>query len=279
MKNFTFGIFTLLVTGMFSACEPMYEQPNPNIQVPDNNVDTLDTLNIDTLVTLDTLKRGLLLYLPFNDSTKDESGNSNHAVNYYAEYSINRFGVENKAYHFNGDSSYMVIKDNLALRLNNTDFTLNMWVNLDDYYPLSGSSLLSKNTGSGQQGWNCSIVGYGHRTALTGRAYYNVSGGDDPSAAGYNMIGLHNWNMLTITYDLNAQQIKFYVNGEYDQTVSNMPTPNPSIAANLHIGNNSFNDTTGLTPTYFIKGSLDDIRIYNRKIKQKEIKKLFTIVE
>lgn len=163
-----------------------------------------------------------------------------------------------------------MIEDNPSLRLNNTDFTINLWVNLDEYYPLSGSALLSKNSGAFQNGWNCSITGLTHIWNKPGRAFYNVSGGNDPSSMGEKINQLGKWSMVTVAYSLVNQEISFYINGELDNVVQNIPTPNALTSTNLYIGKNSFADIGGSAPDYLLKGKLDDIRIYKRKLNLNE---------
>ena len=163
------------------------------------------------------------------------------------------------------------------MRLNNTDFSINYWVNLDKYISSSGSAVLSKNNGSGQNGWNASITGYGFAYNVPsnyGHAFYNVSGGPDPFAFGNQVIPTGNWTMVTLTYSVSKQQISFYVNGTLDTQASNIPTPNANTAVDMLIGKNSYNDPSGFTPFYFIQGKLDDIRMYKRLLSSNDIQKL-----
>lgn len=241
------------------------------------------TISVTCLVSvvskpvIDSLKMGLLLYLPFNNSGADSSGKGNHSIIHEITSVPNRFGTANTAYYFNGTSSYILVKDRPELRLSNTDFTLNMWINLDEYNISSGSALLAKNSGPYQNGWNCSITGLGTTNTNIGNAFYNVSGGDDPHAVGNTVVSLHQWRMVTITYSLSLQRISFYINGKFDHATDGIPTPNPTTAVDLFIGKNSYIDPSGLTPPYYIKGKLDDIRIYNRIISPAQITKLYTL--
>lgn len=243
-----------------------------------------NTISISGLVTVtapkpDSLKMGLIAWYPFNNNAADSSGNGNNGTIFNVSSTTDRHGNANSAYYFDGATSYITVDDNAALRLSNTDFTLNMWVNPDSYTALSGSALLSKNSGAYGQGWNCSIVGYGNQDgAGLGVPFYNVSGGADPFAAGNNRIDTVKWSMLTITYQVSKQKITFYINGVFDSSVVNIASPNAQTTAKLHIGNNSLVDIpTAGAPNYFLKGKLDDIRIYNRIISTSEINKLYTL--
>jgi hypothetical protein len=237
-------------------------------------------LKADTVTTTDSLRLGLIAYYPFNGNVVDSSGNGNNGTPYNLKSVANRFGTPNSAYCFDGSSSYISIKDNVLLRLNSTDFTINYWIDLEKYIATTGSSVLSKNNGPFQNGWNTSVTGYGSASTIVGkvgRAFYNVSGGDDPFAVGDKIIPTQTWTMITVQYTLFNHTISFYVNGVFDTSVSNIPTPNPLTNANLLIGKNSYNDPSGLTPPYYVKGMLDDIRIYRRALSSSEILRLYNL--
>ena len=243
------------------------------------------TVSVRLFVTVtkpmpDSLEIGLLAYYPFNGSVADSSGNNYNGTAFNILPTTDRFNKPTGAYQFNGTSSYITIDDSQALRLNNTDFTLSMWVKLDTYIAESGSSLLSKNIGANQQGWNCSIVGTdNHDGAAAGNLFYNVSGGLDPFAVGDAVVDTVGWHLLTITYELETKKISLYVDGMHDADVTEIPTPNPAVAAKLHIGNNSYLDVNPLAKPYYFHGKMDDIRIYNRRLTGYEISKLYALTE
>ncbi|MBS1501762.1 MAG: Ig-like domain-containing protein, partial [Bacteroidetes bacterium] len=108
------------------------------------------TVSVNVLITVlpkaqavDSLKVGLIAYYAFNNNAVDSSGNNNNGTVYNAVSTTDRFGNANSAYQFDGTSSYITVPDNQALRLSHTDFTINYWVNLDEYTVLSGSAVLS----------------------------------------------------------------------------------------------------------------------------------------
>jgi hypothetical protein len=65
------------------------------------------------------------------------------------------------------------------------------------------------------------------------------------------------------------------VNGIFDKSATGIPTPNAQTTAKLHIGNNSLTDIDQSANPYFIEGSLDDIRIYDRLLPLDQIGKLY----
>jgi Concanavalin A-like lectin/glucanases superfamily len=233
---------------------------------------------VDPTTPTDSLKVGLIAYYPFNNNANDESGNGNNGTATNVTSATDRNGNTNAAAQFDGTSSYVTVNDNTGLRLNATDFTINYWVNLDQYSSLSGSAILSKNNGPHQNGWNCSVTGTGNVDPGTGNgnyghAFYNVSGGGDPYAIGNAVMATAHWNMVTVVYTLSQHKIAFYVNGVLDNIASDIPTPNGETNVKLLIGKNSLND--GVTPLYYLKGKLDDIRIYDRALSTNLINKLY----
>jgi|GEM_PF-740608 len=241
-----------------------------------------NTLSVSCQITvvplIDSLKLGLIAYYPFNNSAADSSGNFNDGTVHGATLTTNRFGTPNSAYYFDGSSSYIDVKDSHALRLNNTDFTINYWVNLDVYTTSSGSAVIEKNAGPGQQGWNIGVTGYGSAGGLIGKVgvpFFNESGGSDPFAAGNGVVGTGNWVMVTILYDFSTQQMSFYENGVFDNVTSNILPPNGLTNVDMFIGKNTY--AANSTPPYFIQGKLDDIRIYGKKLKNSDITKLFNL--
>ncbi|RVU01863.1 hypothetical protein EOD41_07860 [Mucilaginibacter limnophilus] len=267
------SVLTISNTGLLTALR----EGQSTITVSD--LDSTTSVSVQVTVskaTPDSLTVGLVAFYPLNnDSAADSSGNGHNGTAFDLISTTDRHNTPDAAYQFNGQTSHIVIDDSQALRLSNTDFTLNMWVKVDSYIAASGSSLLSKNTGAFQQGWNCSIVGTdNHDGAYAGNLFYNVSGGPDPFAVGNVVIGTEGWHMLTITYELEKQQISLYIDGILDSYVRSIPTPNPNTAAKLHIGDNSLLDVDPWANAYNFHGKLDDISIYNRKLTVTEIKKL-----
>ncbi|GAC1307734.1 MAG: hypothetical protein NVSMB24_20120 [Mucilaginibacter sp.] len=238
------------------------------------------TVSVEALVSvlakrsIDSLKVGLIAYYPFNyDSAVDSSGNGNDGTIYNITSVADRFGKANSAYYFNGVNSYINIKDNQSLRLGNTDFTINSWVNLDQYNTSSGSFVLSKRTGtSSNDGWGYSVTGTGFISG-SGLAFFG-DGGTDPYALSKTLTGTSKWVMITVVYSVSKQEIKTYINGALDNTTENIPPPSASIVSDLYIGRDNINAPSD---GYFLKGKIDDIRIYNRAINPATIQKLYTL--
>ncbi|MFD0750511.1 LamG domain-containing protein [Mucilaginibacter calamicampi] len=223
--------------------------------------------------TTDSLKVGLIAYYQFNNSGVDSSGRKND-VSYYANVTAttDRFGKANSAFSFNGTSSYLVVPDKPELRLNNTDFSLNAWVNLKEYRPSFGNNVLSKHVTGNDNGWAWGVAGLGSITTV-GIVTFGP-GGSSVTERGTKAVGLNQWHMITSTYKVLTKEFTIYIDGELDIVIkNNFPSPNPDINANLYIGRD---DPSASFDGYFVNGSLDDIRIYNRLLTPAQVKTLFT---
>ncbi len=226
---------------------------------------------------VDSLKLGLIAYYPFSfDSAVDSSGNGNDGTIYNMTSIPDRFGKANSAFHFDGYSSYIQVTDKQALRLSNTDFTINCWINLANYDPSFGAQIIDKRFPGAGGGWSSSITGYAYQSTGQGQLglLFFGEGSGNTTAVGTKPINLNKWYMLTTVYKASAQQISYYINGVLDNTISNFPSPNPTISADMYIGKDNPNvSSTG----YFLNGSLDDLRFYNRTLTLSDIHKLYNL--
>ncbi|MDB5013370.1 MAG: 5-Nucleotidase domain protein [Daejeonella sp.] len=127
MKNILQYLLIASISTVLFSCEKVESKK----EEPTIAKDSTDT----PCCQVDSLKRDLILYLPFNNSANDESGKKNNGKMYDMSSIPDRNGKLNSAFYFNGVSSFITIEDNENLRLNNTDFTINYWVSLGEFYP------------------------------------------------------------------------------------------------------------------------------------------------
>ncbi len=225
---------------------------------------------------IDSLKVGLIAYYPFNNSGVDSSGNHFDGTVYNVTSTTDRYGKANGAYYFNGENSYVTVQDEPQLRLNGIDFTLNSWVKIDAYNNSYGSIIMAKRGTGSNDGWNFGIAGYGDLTNYVGAlgvVTYSISGGDDPYLKGNIVLDTTKWHMVTTVYTVATKQAKIYVDGSLDatSTTDSLSSPNNNSTAPLYIG------ADFVTGSYFLKGKLDDLRIYDRALSSKEVFALYVL--
>lgn len=222
-------------------------------------------LSVNPKVKTESLNSNLIAYWPLVSNANDLTGNGNNGTATNISYStLSRFN-SNYTSSFNGASSYITVPDNAALRLNNTDFTLNAWVKMRSYNSSYGSSILSKHTTGINTGWTWSITGSASPTK--GLLFFGPGGGS-VNATGTKLIDT-NWHMITTSYSYALGQVKLYVDGVADSPVNGVASPSASITQALYLGRDSYSSS------YYLDGSLQDVRIYNKLLDSVSIKGLY----
>ncbi len=219
------------------------------------------------------LNQGLVAYFPFNGNTNDLSGNGNNATNIGASLTIDQWGNANSAFKFDGVTNYMEILNNSTIQLTNA-YTLCARVYPTGFYQgvCFANSIIDK-------GWpDFNSGNYNLRFLVT----------DNPSNSCYNLdttkenfttqyqyycnattmnttpyVQKNNWYCVIGIFDGN--DIKMYVNGVL-RYQCNIPGQIGTNSKNLLIGRHG-----NPTYPYWFKGSLDEIRVYNRALNQQEI--------
>lgn len=211
--------------------------------------------------------QNLVAYYPFNSNSNDESGNLNHGVVSGAVLTTDRFGNINSAYEFDGIDDYILVANSTSLNVFNSDLTVTMWL-YNDNPLLSDTSYKGISKG----GWN---TGAGYEL-LFSNYWNNGTFHFTTGSSGNNVFSFNNYNdqwiMLTGTYDNATSTKKMYINGiEQTTTVQGVDDLSSSVS-DLYIGRrNPVNSYSG-----FVKGKMDDIRIYNVALTPTEILNLYT---
>ncbi|MCC8425273.1 LamG domain-containing protein [Mucilaginibacter sp. UR6-11] len=217
----------------------------------------LTASNISDLYTAPN-PTGLLAYWSFDGNANDVSGNGNNGTAYNVTSTTDRNGVSGNAYAFNGTSSYVTVPDNVALRLNNTDYTLNAWVRVNSYGS-SGMQMIAKRSST--------ATGYGWSLTTSGYDFFGPGGGTT-SSTGTTFVSASatNWHMITVTYQYSTGTLTHYVDGVAAGSYSSgFPTPSATTTDPLVIGRDN------IGPNYFFNGAIDDVRIYNKLLTTTEI--------
>ncbi len=235
-----------------------------------------NTISVNCLISvgpapIDSLAVGLIAYYPFtNSSAADSSGNGNNGTAFNVTPVSDRFGNANAAFYFDGDNSnYIIVKNNSQMSLHNTNYSINLWVKIDQYSANYGGVIFTKRYNGEAGGLDLSISNPVD-VKPTGTVYYGP-GGPFPGAYGIGLIGSGSWNMITLVYDYAAEQTTIYENGVFDSTSSGIVSPNS--LSDLYFGRDNPANQTG--PTYNLRGTLDDISVYNRKLSVKEVTELY----
>ncbi|MEO8821514.1 MAG: LamG domain-containing protein [Ginsengibacter sp.] len=267
-----------VTTGLTSCTKDHTMYDTTIIKIHDTTV-----LNVhDTTVIRDSiydLKNGLVAYYSFNDgSLTDSSIYKNDIIFNSATKTADRFGNPNNAYLFNGTSSYMEVKNSSSLNPDN--ITLYAIVKVNGFYtgPCAGNRILSKGYPDYANGFynlafedptsNCGTPNLNNEVFSGGYGDNNPQG-TQAGASDNSPIVTGQWDYVAFTYD--GLTAKLYVNGVLKDSKQKLVTFTDN-SSDLFIGKH------GDPPyPYFIKGVIDEIRIYNRALSANEIKQLIKL--
>lgn len=203
---------------------------------------------------------GLLAWWPFSGNANDASGNGSHGTSNNAVLTIDRNGVANSAYSFNGINQ--LITGNIIGVANTSNTTVSAWVRYtgnaggqpyDTYFQLGtyGSHTLAYGYEYGTQVFHL----YSH--CIQGLQYYPTS----------NINGA--WHHIAVV-DSDVET-RVYVDGALLSLLPGGPS------GNCFQGTSTFSigSCNSSTDIQFVTGDIDDIGLWNRALTQAEVQALF----
>ena len=226
-----------------------------------------DTIIISNQIKIN-LDSGLVACYPFNGNANDESGNGNNGTVKGATLTTDRFGNPNSAYSFDGTDDYIEVLNSPSLKSieTNQQLTVTSWVNIYDWYQgWNIFSVLDKYKPSNGGGWCVELYRTGYNIPGSGLGFSS----DIVHTGSFYSINFKTWYFIAISYDVNKNHIKFYINGLLTYTATYSQPISDTENGPLYIG---------YSPTGSVEysdGLIDDIRIYNRVLTDDEIKTIY----
>ena len=211
---------------------------------------------------------GLVGYWPFNGNANDESGNGNNLIISGPKLSFDRKGNSNSSYYFNGIDNYLYTS---SIGFPTKERTVSIWYNI--------------NNANEQP----TILGYGG-SSICGTSWFQGINTEKSKSfviaghckvneivKGYSEDQITNWHHLVVTNDINGKNI--FLDGKLiasDKIFIN----NTVNSNNTHFAIGVNVSAEGVAPytdvnSYWTKGHLDDIAIYNRVLNEQEITALY----
>lgn len=242
---------------------------------------------------INPLKLGLVAYYPFDGNTNDYSEYENHATNYGAELTTDRFGNENLAYDFDGLTNYMQLSKDIDA---SDGLTFAFWINSRGQVEGENNGVvIGKYDMANQRSFIIGSYGFGtdNSTNKIKATYYKYNytssyrdnvhsdwilntlpDGYNPSFYSFyspTELILDSWNFAVV--NVTSQEIQVWINGtltvikerEYQFYANDSIEP-------IYIGNNL---SLGGGDNNHLNGKLDDLRIYNRPLTEDEIQALY----
>jgi len=215
------------------------------------NAYEVEALYKDTSDMID-LEAGLVGHYPFSGDSRDHSGNENHLENNGATLTLDRYGMAESAFSFDGQTNF------LAADIENRkgDFSLSLWAkaqNTEQSRYRSVINIHDKTPGSKD---TCQIHTSGGRYPT-----YQFFSSNPESFA----LVTQEWQHLAIT--VLGDVIRFYENGErvYSQQLEG---GDANSFSNIIVGKNRHGGAK-------YHGTIDDLYVYNRAINDAEVARLF----
>lgn len=212
----------------------------------------------------------LKAYYPFNGNANDASGHHNDPVFNNATLTADRFGKPNRAYHFNGVNNYMQFRNSASLNFSK-EITLFLWVRPTGFYQdiCHASSVISKGGGNYQTG-NYAIRfddalytnGNGCSDTIADDLHQNFRGTGTVLTPYTPFINKDQWYAVIYTND--GTTAKLYVDCQLKYEIAFKETFTNS--EDLFFGKSD-----DLNYPFWLNADLDDVRIYNRTLTEKEM--------
>ena len=211
-------------------------------------------------------KDGLVGYWPFNGNANDESGNGNNGTVNGATLTVDRNGVANSAYSFDGVSNLITTN---YLGIGGSDpRTISFWMKTNSnsiMHPLTyggGSNVAGE---AFQCTFNYGVQGVNSNTGNSAITYSTLS-----------KINNGNWNLYTWvlqnSINTTTSNILIYQNGNLLNIKTYLFNENIPVKTLLGIAL-QFGGDFGKYNMF--NGQLDDITIYNRALSEQEISQLY----
>lgn len=212
----------------------------------------------------DTLDQGLVLHLGLNGNLGDQSGHDNDGVSTPgAVPGLDRQNRENRAYTLDGTGG-IVVSESASLDLSEAQaVTLATWVFLSPS-PNPSMAVISNDDTLNSQALYLGLETTLGSTTATFRfhapgGWHQVNGG--------SVIPVGEWVFLAATHD--GTTARLYVNG-----VSEATGDQPALWGSLQGFTIGYFDSVEIGPGSHLKGSIDEVRLYNRALSAAEVARL-----
>lgn len=208
------------------------------------------------------IQKGLIAYWNFDGNAKDSSGNGNNGdVKGSPTYVPGKFG---QAISFQAAGDYVAVKNNDTIKLSGGALTVSVYIKPND--KKHGDILYHGLGCSTWSSWFLGMQGAEPDAALVADNF--VFGVRTSNGAGYTGVSTDattgDWVHVVATLD--GSDMKLYVDGKVKKTLSTKDKPYDS-QEQLYMGG----DPGCGGRSWFNKGVLDEVRLYDRALSDKEI--------
>ena len=226
-------------------------------------------LLIQNFCNAQALTDSLCAYYPFSGNASDVSGNGNNGTVHNVVLTTDRYGNANQAYSFNGTNAYIDFASNQNFKPTTFPITITAWVKSNCGALPSGMIFKNDDAADIYSG-----IGFQINDNGTLQIFYGDGGPTTPSyrrsGLGATYVDDNTWHFVSgIIRGFNDMEI--FVDCEFDSIYYD--------GAGSTLSYSNSNGGTGktdlLSGDYFYKGSIDEIRFYNRELSATELQQLF----
>lgn len=205
----------------------------------------------------------LQVWLPLN-GTLENKGLSNVTIT-NKNSTVDNNGKIGKCYKNTADGNCISLDGYMTTLKTYQKYSMCAWVYISELSTNHSASILSSGNWNGSDAnlcfALCGKVSNGYTAILI-----PVRGNWNNSISAGQTLTIGNWYHICVTYDSSVT--KLYINGQYKGSKNLGGICSVSNSNNLYIGAATY--TTGFT----LKGSLNDVRIYDHCLSPKEVKEL-----
>ncbi|HTO23384.1 MAG TPA: LamG-like jellyroll fold domain-containing protein, partial [Spirochaetia bacterium] len=199
-------------------------------------------------------REGLVAEYLFNGNANDTSGKDNNGNVQGAQDTTDRFGLPGRALDFKSCSQYVLVPDSPTLKFS-SGVTVSAWV-----CRRSGTYILSKDDPSGGSNLGLMLDWW----AVNPSPAFVVTPKTEPASGA--------WHHVVGTYD--GLTSRLFIDGvEQGSLAASFPLQSNSNP--LVIGQKNYAPDLGTAGNYWFDGAIDDVRIYNRALGEREIDALY----
>tara|TARA_R110000868_G_scaffold396971_4_gene669473 strand:- start:231 stop:3452 length:3222 start_codon:yes stop_codon:yes gene_type:complete len=224
---------------------------------PDGESDS-DSIAISVRDLSEINSGNLVLYLPFNGTALDESGNSTEVTLSGASLTSDRYDDSQRAYRFDGINDFIKVTNSELLNFSDA-ITLNFWINISTFYDREQYPI---SHGNWEKRWKISVSDNILRWTIN-----TSSGITDLDAE--TALEKNKWYNITAYY--SGDDMELYIDGNLDAfkywNGSISPSPVDLTIGQVLPNNNQYN----------FNGKIDDIRLYDYPLSLQEITELLTL--
>jgi hypothetical protein len=242
-----------------------------NEYIKDEEIEDEYELPTDSMIEKSSRKQAnmLVAHYKFDGDLKDASANKNDGNIAHGDIKFEN-GKKRKAARFDGES-YIEVEDNDTLNLSDA-FTISVWLYRLEDENYGYTPILAKGTGSATEDATFALFHDGGMTytnlILHTKEEWNSLYLED------FITEFNKWYLLTVTFDAAKQRVNFYLDGAFKGYLKWEYGALYNTTEKLYIG---FGEIYSEQDCYI--GLMDELKIYNYALGDKEIKSLYNDVD